>query len=68
MIEGVVEWWQESLGYGAAIMEDGRSVFLHKANVIGAIPKFGQVVEFDLYERESSSRLIGLNIKIKERA
>lgn len=68
MSEGVVSWWREDLGYGAAVMEDGRSVFLHKRYVTGPFPKVGQDVEFDLYEDAVFLRLVGRNIKIKERA
>jgi cold shock CspA family protein len=68
MSEGIVAWWREDLGYGVAVMEDGTSVFLHKKHVIGPLPRIGQDVDFDLYEDVSNLRLVGLNIKIKERA
>jgi CspA family cold shock protein len=66
MSEGTVKWFREDLGYGAAIMEDGKSVFLHKRDVVGTLPKQGDVVEFDLYE--TAKGYTAQNIRILSRA
>lgn len=52
-MSGVVRWFNQTLHYGYINMDDGRSVFVHKKQLLGLDTlAIGQRVEFDLYEMD----------------
>lgn len=53
MFTAIVKWFNDSKGYGFAVMEDGRDVFLHYSQIKGSGFKTlseGQKIEFAMYE------------------
>lgn len=60
-------WYNEQKGYGIAVMDDGKSVFLHRLHLTDAYPchpRQGDVVEFDLYEQKDG-RYVAYRIELK---
>ena len=55
MNSGVVKWFNNTTGFGFALLEDNREVFLHYSQITGQgfkTLKTGDKIQFDLYENE----------------
>ena len=58
-----VKWFNAAKGYGFAVLEDGREIFLHFTNLVGEKTlATNQIIMVDLYE--SPKGLEGKNIRV----
>jgi len=67
MTQGTVKWFDTKKGYGFAVNDEGKDVFIHYTSIVGEgfrCLKDGQAVEFEQFDSEKG--LSGKNVVIVE--
>jgi len=67
MVQGTVKWFDTKKGYGFAVDDQGRDVFIHYTNIVGdgfRCLRDGQIIEYEQVDSEKG--LAGSNVRIVE--